>query len=173
MSSRFQKLASAIHHICARATNEEKPIDDVQLNKTLWYADVLAYLIRGESITGTTYKKKRRGPVASGHAGALNQLIENRQVKDGYVPLDGGGFFKTLDSIADPQDFDFSARELIWLDTVQDYVSGLKPSAISEQSHGDIWELAADGEPMPLFTIYAERLGAPTPQDIEAALAAP
>jgi hypothetical protein len=43
---------------------------------------------------------------------------------------------------------------------------------ISDRTHGEIWELAANGEEMPLFTMFAERLAPIAQRDVDAALAA-
>ena len=73
MATHFRRLTEAIYHICEKASAPEK-LDQIKLNKVLWYADAGAYLQRGESITGVKYIKKPFGPVASHNRPAIAQL---------------------------------------------------------------------------------------------------
>ena len=40
---------------------------------------------------------------------------------------------------------------------------------VSERTHGEIWQLAENDEELPLYTVFAERLGEVTAQHIELA----
>ena len=169
-SYNYDKLYFATHYICARANEKGYTIDDVQLNKILWYADAFRYMVKGQPITGARYKRKPMGPVASGHAKAIRELTEHEKVREGFAQKDGD-FVRVIDSIDEPDTKVFSKAELKLFNQVQDYVAReVSTSEISEQSHGDIWRLAKDGEEIPLYTIFAESLGTPTPAEIRDAL---
>lgn len=162
----YDKLRDATHYICARANELGLIVDDVQLNKVLWYADALAYSSRGQSITGTRYKRKPRGPVASGHLKSFKELVDNKLIREGHVERDGR-FVKILDSIRPPDVSGFGKAELELIDGVLKHITTrLSTEEVSEQSHGEIWRLARKNEDIPMYTVFAENIGEPSPQEI-------
>lgn len=167
----YDKLKDAIHYICERANTLQKTLDEVKLNKVLWYSDALTYLKRGQPITGTTYMRKPRGPVAKFHSKAVNQLLEAECIVEGKVLVDGE-WRKTFDAIEPASKEVFSGAELQLIDTVFDYVTGVSSDAISEQTHGHVWHLAREGEVLPLFTAFAEGRVEPSAADLIEAAAA-
>ena len=124
---------------------------------------------QGQPITGTVYKRKPRGPVAAEHSKVINTLIADGFVKEGHAEK-RGKFRRVIDSIREPDTTQFTDAELDLFNRVLDYVTTeTTTNEISDQSHGDIWKLATDGEEIPLYTVFAERLAVPTPGDIEEA----
>jgi len=165
----YDKLHNATHYIVARAGDLGRDLDSIQLNKVLWYADSLCYMAKGQPITGTLYKRKPRGPVAANHNRVLNTLVNDGLVRQGHAEKNGR-FRSVIDSIEDPETTQFTEAELELFNRVLDYVTTeTTTNEISDQSHGDIWKLARDGEELPLYTVFAERLGDPTPGEIEEA----
>ena len=94
MTTHFKKLAAAIYHICERASAHPDSLDQIKLNKVLWYADARAYLQRGESITGDTYIKKPFGPVARHNRVAVEQLEAAGALRRGRS-ASGSGYWNT------------------------------------------------------------------------------
>ncbi|MEO1080155.1 MAG: Panacea domain-containing protein [Pseudomonadota bacterium] len=166
MEFNYDKLRDATHYICARANELGLIVDDIQLNKVLWYADALAYATRGQSITGTRYKRKPRGPVASGHLKSFKELVDNELIREGHVEREGR-FIKILDSIRPPDTSRFGKAELKLIDGVLRHIATrLNTLEISEQSHGEIWRLARKNEEIPMYTVFAENIGEPSSEEI-------
>lgn len=162
----YDKLYFATHYICAQANSQDIVLDDVQLNKVLWYSDTLSYMSRGQPITGTTYKRKPRGPVAANHLKVIRDLSKDEKIKQGFAQT-RDGYRKVIDSIATPEIDSFGKSEIELLNRVLQYVcTEVSTREISEQSHGDIWKLAENGENLPLYTVFAEVTPTPTKQEI-------
>jgi hypothetical protein len=166
----YDKLRAAIHYICQHNGVKQGTLDDVKLNKVLWYADASAYMMRGQSITGTTYIRKPRGPVARGHIKAVNTLIEENCIREGHAARDGN-WPRTLDSTKPADTSVFSKADLALFDKVYDYVDSISSRQISDQSHGEVWKLARDKEEIPFYTVFAEGIGKVTEADIKEAMA--
>lgn len=159
MSVNFAKLKAAIHYICEKASPQPEKLDDIKLNKVLWYSDCMAYLARNVSITGTKYMKKPRGPVAKYNRMALEELERDGALKRGKMSNDGR-WPTSYDVIQDANKALFDGEELAIIDSVYKYVVLENTSNdISDQSHGEVWKMARDGDDLPLFTVFAEGRG--------------
>lgn len=169
----YEKLKAAIHYICEKASGKDS-LDHIKLNKILWYSDVQAYMALGVSITGERYIKKPFGPVTQKNKVAVTDLQNDGAIKSGKSPNDSGYWQTRLDVLQEADTNLFTGEELKILDEMIKYVLG-KPSTgprgISEQTHGEIWELAEDGEQVPLYTVFAETIGTNTPLHIREATA--
>lgn len=171
MTTRFEKLVEAIHYICDKASDNPEKLDQIKLNKVLWYSDAQAYLARGESITGDAYIKKPFGPVARRNRVAVERLEHDGALRRGRS-ASGSGFWNThFDIIEGFQGSALSADETEILDVVYRSIveGGVSSMDVSEGTHGEIWQLAANGEELPLFTVFAERLGEVSPEQMELA----
>ena len=164
----FRKLTEAIYHICERASAHPDSLDQIKLNKVLWYADAQAYLQRGESITGDTFIKKPFGPVAQHNRVAVEQLETAGALRRGKS-VSGSGYWNThFDLTGEYPRESLSDEEVEVIDSVYQYVveGNVTSMAVSERTHGEIWQLAENNEELPLHTVFAERLGEVTPQHI-------
>ena len=171
MTTHFRKLAEAIYRICEKASAHPDSLDQIKLNKVLWYADARAYLQRGESITGDTYIKKPFGPVAQHNRVAVEQLEAAGALRRGKS-ASGSGFWNThFDMTGDYARESLSDDEAEIIDGVYRFIveGNLTSMDVSERTHGEIWQLAENGEELPLYTVFAERLGEVTAQHIELA----
>lgn len=173
-SEEQDKLADAMHYLCWLSNELGRTLDEVQLNKVLWYSDSLSYMTKGQPIIGTPFMRKPRGPVAKRHSKIVSELIENRRLAEGFAPnVKHGGYLRVLDSIREPYIDDFSEREIDIFKLVHQYVTTeVSTKEISDQSHGEIWNLARENEIIPLYTIFAEQLGTIRPEEIADAKAA-
>lgn len=155
----FEKLKASIHYICEKASADTSKLDSIKLNKVLWYSDCMAYLARGRPITGALYMRKQHGPVAKYNRLAIEALesegalLRGKSSKDGAWPT-------AFDVIQEVDKSKLESEELSIIDSVFKHVC-LESSSmgISEQSHGEIWKLAANDEVLPLFTVFAEGRG--------------
>lgn len=163
----IEKLKACIVHACGKAANQ---LDPIRLNKVLWYSDAAAYMENGASITGTRYVRKPRGPVASAMSFAIRQLAEARTITLGHrFDAEHGSWVDEYivndESIAES----LSSDEISYVDhAIKRVCMDHTAAEISERTHGEIWELAADGEEIPLYTMFAERLAPITKEHITA-----
>ena len=166
----IDKLAEAIHYICSKATGEPAILDGIKLNKVLWFADASAYLDTGESITGCTYIRKPFGPVASQNLKAMEVLAEKVAMMPGKEPSHTG-YWDTVFDVLEPYKPNYlMTKDRRTIDRVYDaVVVGHSTRSVSERTHGEIWNLAEEDEPLPLFTVFAESAEKPTEAQLIAA----
>lgn len=160
MNVAFTKLVEAVHYIYDRAADAPEKLDQIKLNKILWYSDAQAYMSSGNSITRERYVKKPFGPVARRNRIAVEEL-ENRGALRRGRAASGSGFWNThFDVIEGYSPGELTPDELRVIDEVYSViVDGHTSMSISDRSHGEIWQLAENGEDLPLFTVFAEKLG--------------
>lgn len=165
----IEKLKACIVFACSKGGDK---LDPVKLNKVLWFTDAASFMDSGDSITGARYVRKPRGPVASVMHAAVRELTKQGAVVPGrrHDPELGLYFDEYVvkdDSLVQK----LSQTELTYLEHSLKRVLAHTSDAISDRTHGEIWQLAADGEEIPLFTMFAERLGPITKEHIDAAFA--
>ena len=160
MNVAFAKLVEAIHYICDKAADTPERLDQIKLNKILWYSDAQSYMTSGSAITRERYIKKPFGPVARRNRIAVEDL-EKRGILRRGRSASGSGFWNThFDVIENYGPAELTADERNVIDEVYSMVvDGHTSMSISERSHGEIWQLADNDEDLPLFTVFAEELG--------------
>jgi hypothetical protein len=166
-------LKACIVYACSKPQPENAQLDHIKLNKVLWYSDTAAYLTSGAPITGSKYVRKPRGPVAKYMTAAVNQMIQDGVITSGKRFDATLGFwldtYEVTGSLSDGDEDDAnvsgasielsSAQKAIIDDSFRTVCLESSAMGISDRTHGEVWELAADGEEIPLYAIYAERLG--------------
>lgn len=154
MRLNFNKLKALVHYVCHKAANPAD-LGAVKLNKVLWYADSINYLVTGASMTGETYVKRQHGPVPKHILAVVDALIEDGKVARGKV--NHFGFMKNeYISLDDPNVSTFTADEISLIDAAFEHVCmNHTARSISEETHGVIWNMARMGEEIPLATIFA------------------
>lgn len=163
--TRNEKLENLIHYIVWKCENPTK-LGATKLNKILWYADAIAYLQTGESITGDSYKKRQFGPVPA-HVLAASEWLKD----DGKIAITEDLYFnrpqKQFVALTQPNISDFRPEDISNIDGVIEKVCDKHTAAsISELSHDIIWEAAEIGEEIPLYAVYASRMGEITKEDL-------
>lgn len=160
MTVAFAKLVEAIHYICDKAADEPEKLDQIKLNKILWYSDAQAYMSSGLAITGERYIKKPFGPVARRNRTAVEDLEKRGMLRRGRSASGSGSWNTHFDVIENYVPTGLTDDERNVIDEVYSViVDGHTSMSISERSHGGIWMLANNGEDLPLFTVFAEELG--------------
>ena len=160
MFVKFETLVEAIHYVCELASPNPEQLDQIKLNKVLWYADARSYMRTGESITGAAYLRKPFGPVARGNLPAVEMLEKRGALRRGKV-ASGSGHWNTHFDVIEP----FARKNLtesdieIIDDVYKSVVAGHTSMGVSERTHGEIWQLADRDERLPLYTVFAEHLG--------------
>jgi len=167
----FRRLTEAVYFVCNKAAANPERLDQIKLNKVLWYSDASAYLRRGESITGENYIKKPFGPVARRNRQAVVQLEAAGVLRRGRA-ASGSGHWNTLFDMTGEFEITLLSEDdretisRVYHSIVDRRVTSMD---ISERTHGEIWQLAEKDEELPLFTVFAEKLGEVTDDHMERA----
>jgi hypothetical protein len=171
MTVLFQRLTEAVYFVCEKASAHPERLDQIKLNKILWYADASAYLRRGESITGEVYIKKPFGPVARHNRIAVNQLETAGVLRRGRAASGSGHWNTHFDMTGDFEITLLSDDDRETIDRVYTSIvdGGVTSMDISARTHGEIWQLAERDEELPLYTVFAEKLGEVTEDHMERA----
>jgi hypothetical protein len=161
----WTKFRELVHYICEKA-EEPSCLGKVKLNKVLWYSDVINYLVEGRSITGETYIKRQRGPVAVHVLRAIHELVQEGRIARGKV--DHFGFMKQEYISIYPSDKNaFTGAEMAIIDEAFEHVCmHHTATSVSDETHNVIWELAEMGEEIPYYTVFATSEGEIDESDI-------
>lgn len=174
----IEKLKACIFYVCSKEQAEHAQLDHIKLNKVLWYSDTAAYMETGKSITGGRYVRKPHGPVAKFMWPAAQALMADELITSGKRFDASRGMWVDTYEVIGSEDSDsdqeslpnLTEKERKYLDRA--FVGACMATdsnTISERTHGDIWELAINGEEIPLFAMYAESPGRITQDHIKAA----
>lgn len=165
MEFNYEKFKDLVHYICHMADRDE--LGATKLNKILWYSDMVTYINRGESLTGSVYIKRQFGPVPKDVLRALDDLsVEGKMfVRDvSYF----GNTKREYISLAEPDINRFDAPEIsLVANIMHDICHHHTAASISEAAHDIIWKLAGIGEEIPYYAIYGAQLGEITEEDIQ------
>jgi len=161
----YEKFKGLVHYICYKADRND--LGATKLNKILWFSDALNYVQFGESITGEVYKKESFGPVPSHILRALDELSA-----EGKVFIRDANYYgyqkKEYVTLKRPNLEHFSPEEISLVDELtQSVCCGHTARSISDLTHDNVWELAAFGEEIPYYTIFAGRNLKVTQEDID------
>ena len=127
-----------------------------KLNKILFYADFIAYIRLGQSVTGAEYQRLPHGPGPRRLVPVRSALLEagdtvvrrkscHAKIQDRLVPLREAN----LDL--------FSAREISIVDEVIDALQNRSAQEVSDLSHQLLaWQLADSGETIPYYAALLE-----------------
>jgi len=165
-----EKLRSVVHYICH--TCEVKELGATKLNKILWYTDSFNYLSNGESITGEIYVKDNYGPVPKHIDIVIDDLEKCNCIKRGNSECHN--YTKTdFHSLKDPDISLVSEEEKELIDDIARIICKKHTAAsISQLTHDKIWEIAEQGEEIPLYAIFASKVKEPSEAAIEWAVSA-
>jgi hypothetical protein len=161
----FEKFKRAVHYIIWRAGNR-KNFGATKLNKVLWFTDARMYVLHQQSMTGATYIREKHGPVPKPFLPAREELK-----KAGIIEVWKDGKLTRFRSKSDPDMTAFSSEEMRlldhWIEVIdKDHTA----ESISEKTHDYGWEIALEGEEIPLIAILAERVRQPTEEETAWAL---
>jgi Antitoxin SocA-like, Panacea domain len=147
--NKFRELALYI----ATKTSPEN-LGAVKFNKVLYYSDMLHYVMKGQPITGATYRRRERGPTTDQLLFALRDLAKGGELQVSEVPF-YGFIKKEYRALREPDLSKFSADEISLVDDVIQFVcEGHTAKAISEISHNLAWEATEPDAEIPYFTAF-------------------
>lgn len=151
--AKFKKL---VHYICWRCADAPSKLGAVKLNKILWISEIASYYATGHSITSTRYVRRQHGPVPAPILPILRELEEEGvlTVREAHFH----GFVKKEFVVNQPADPGFLTEQerRIVDDTIVFICERHTAQSISNATHDHIWTLAADGEEIPFYTVFAQ-----------------
>ena len=144
-----QKFKAMIHYVIHRCRPDR--LGRTKLHKVAFHADVLWYLEAGRPLTGETYVKQPRGPVAYHMTSCIDELVKSGAVQVSTVNYYGYAKYEYTALLPPPAGL-FSAAEAKLLDDMTGFVCEQNTAAsISELSHTEAWNAAQMGEELPYF----------------------
>ncbi len=159
------KFKDLVQYVCWRCKDPTK-LGATKLNKILWFVDREMYLRTGRPVTGSPYVKRQFGPVPKSINAAISELegekvLSTREVEY-FGKLKREFFARSAPDLAR-----FSPDEISLVDEIVDIVCGEHTAkSISEATHDRVWSLAEIGEEIPYFTVFADRPGELTEDDV-------
>lgn len=161
-----EKFKQLVQYICWRC-DDPSELGATKLNKALWYADTMTYYMTGSPITGAIYVKRQFGPVPA----AILPVLEELRA-DGSLAIrendDFGNQKRDFFALSQPKISAFTADEISVVDRAIEHVcKNHTARSVSEETHNDIWKLAAIGEQLPYYTVLAARLGEVTEYEVD------
>lgn len=163
-SSKFKNLVHRIIHDCS---DDPGQLGAVRLNKILWFSDMIAYQVDGKPITNEVYVKRQFGPAPRSMPGVLRHLEDQ-----GVISVTRPEFeFEPmlLESLKEPKSR-LTNREKHIVSAVTEAVLGKSVNQISDMSHDMIWEIAEQGEQIPLYATLAAIPASVEDEDVEWAI---
>jgi len=159
------KFKAMVHYIVHECQDDPKQLGSVRLNKALWFTDLISYQMNGSSITGEKYVKRMRGPVPKTILATLEELQKERKIliQEPEYQFDSRRYIL----LSKPDDDILNEDEKNLVKSVIDFVCRHKASEISEITHDEVWDVAKEGEEIPLFATLAAGQGAITKQMTE------
>jgi hypothetical protein len=148
------KFKAMVHYICSECEDYRK-LGATKLNKVVLYAEREAYLHLGDGISSPRFVKRQFGPVPVAMVPVLNELSEEKKilVRERSV---GGNVKRDFINLAEPDISMFSPEEISIIDRVaHDVCHNHTANSISLETHDDVWEMAAIGEDIPMYTVFA------------------
>lgn len=160
-----EKLKNLIHYVIWKTSGWDG-FGATKLYKVLWFAEARAYVLRKRGITGATYIREEHGPVPKGGPQLRSELVDEGRISQQLI--DRGAYkswvFKALVaplkdflSSEDRQDVDW------WIEHID---SEHTATSISDLSHNYGWEIAKQGEELPLYAILSNRFREPTETEL-------
>jgi hypothetical protein len=149
------KFKALVHYICWRC-EDPRLLGTVKLNKVLWYADRIRYLMTGQPIAGATYLKQQFGVVAR----TLAPLVAELE-KEGALSTrerSHGGSLTQYFARFEPDLSVFTAPEISVVDSLIETICFRDaPSPVDLAADDQVWKLAQIGETLPYYTVFAAR----------------
>lgn len=143
-----EKLKELILYISQRSELDPY-FGSVKLNKLLFYADFLAYLNYGKSITGQEYRKLREGPAPRYLVEVRQAMIRAGDLQLVETPL--GPYTQLRPQAKRQADVTaFDEEELALVDSIMAEYFGTRAADISRDSHTFLgWQLVEENETIP------------------------
>ena len=160
-TEKFKALVHYIIHDC----HDPDELGSIRLNKALWFADVFSYQEAGVSITGETYRKRQFGPVPAHILQTLETLVNEGAIviREPEFEFDTRKFI----SLRAPNVDVLSEKDKKIASVILDSVRSRRATEISEMTHNVVWDLALEGEEIPLHATLSAISGGITEEILD------
>jgi hypothetical protein len=156
------KFKRLVHYIIWKAGKHDW-FGATKLNKVLWFVDARAYTLTGQPITGETYTRGEFGPVPK-HI----MPIRDELAREGAIRITKEGPLTRLVALTPARADWFSVRELQTIDWWINHIDkDHSAKSISEHTHDYAWEIAKEGEELPLHAYRLARVKEPSDEDVK------
>ncbi|MEM7423220.1 MAG: type II toxin-antitoxin system antitoxin SocA domain-containing protein [Pseudomonadota bacterium] len=159
------KFKSLIHHVIWR-TQDRDGWGLTKTFKALWFFEARRYALNHETFSGARYIRDEFGPRPQGAYPLLSEMEAEERIRRYDEPY----YSKTLKRAKalrpPPSDLltEGQSRDLeYWIR----YIDGMTAGEISEESHDYGWEIAVQGEELPLHALMAHRARDPDEEELE------
>jgi len=151
---KFRELV--LYHADRALQADEATYDPVKLQKLLWITDMVSYGTLGASMTGATYIRKIRGPVASEFLPQAVVLEREKALAFQKVVRDGRTIERAV-ALKPADILKFSQQEVQIADQALALFGKVESPTISEWSHGlRGWRHSRIDEEIPYESIFLE-----------------
>lgn len=157
-----EKLKRLVHYIAWKA-GKRAWFGATKLYKVLWFADARQYVLTGDSITGETYIREKYGPIPQ-HAMQVRAALE----RENAVRIWKDGKLTRIVANDSPDLSPFSPEQLRIVDYWIEHIDKEHTAAsISDATHDYAWEIAENGEKLPLNAVFVNRIRDPDDEELE------
>lgn len=167
-SQNDEKLQELILFVANRSQGDER-FGSTKLNKILFFADFLAYMRLGKSITGHMYQRLPNGPAPRKMLPAIRRMESMKtlamQSRDHH-----GRIQKVPIALRKAELSSFTSDEIAIVTEVLDALRNKNAKGVSSLSHQFAgWQLAKDGDDIP-YEVALVEFKKPRKKDIQKAL---
>lgn len=161
------KFKAMVHYVIWKCADGSK-LGATKLNKILWLSDMKYYMLNGRPISGASYTKQQFGTVPKPIMPIREELESEGAIRIWRDRSFAGSHGKDVFLAKTRPDLSaFTADELSTLDYWIAHVCHEHTAAsISEETHDYVWEIAAIGETIPMYAVFATRLREPNDEEI-------
>ena len=161
-----EKFKALVHYIIWKA-GASPGFGSTKLNKVLWFSDAKLFALTGKPITGAKYIREKYGPVP-----ALALPMQAELEAEGLIKVSKEKYFSKsithFRALHAPRSNVFSEKELQTINYWIDHISNEHTAtSISDESHDYAWEIAKEGEELPLYAFWANRTHPSDGKDLE------
>lgn len=152
-----EKFKALVHFIVHECRDNPGRLGAVRLNKALWFIDMLTYQRDGVSVSGEKYIKREKGPVPATILATLRELSKEEKIliQEPGHKYDSRKFI----SLREPENKLLSPDECQIARQATGFVCDRTANEISDLTHEEVWDAAAEGEEIPLFATLATGKG--------------
>lgn len=144
------KLGAAIHYVCRKLAATPEKLGAVKLHKTLWFADIHAYRLTGQTITGGTFVRHQYGPFLTELDRAVAELERAGRLTVRTVDFRDAERREYIGR-GEPDETLLNERERKWLEQFAEQIcQNHSAGSVGERTHKRLWETAEMFEAIPI-----------------------
>jgi len=163
-----EKFKDAMHYVIAKA-GDHGGFGATKIYKALWFAEGKTFLLTGQPMFNAEYTRDQFGPRPK-----LGMQIREELVAEGRIRTWKDRYYNRVQwrfrALTVPDMRRFNRDEIQTLDYWTKHIDEDHTAAsISEESHDYAWEIAKQGDPLPIHAFLASRWRDPTDEELDRA----